>query len=203
MYQQKSNKKRAGSCPSLGWGSCTGEKNVKNFDVNRTVFEAQEVLSNKEPVYTDVCLPDSSKNVYSTRFVYSSKVNPTQIDALMAKKSKTVKNCKDSTLSVQSRVIWGKYNFPKIQRARENEHMCEVKGIHQYEKMSYCKNVRGGHSPTSDKVSESTAVQNVDVKNIGKCVRDMVEVKKSPTIDHENELDRHASDVLAVKVISI
>ena len=41
---------------------------------------------------TDVCVSDdSSKNVYHTRFVYSSKVNPRQIDALMPKKSKNVK----------------------------------------------------------------------------------------------------------------
>ena len=160
------------------------------------------MLSNKKPVHTDVCLSDNSKNVYSTRFVYSSKVNPRQIDALMAKKSKTVKNCKDSTLSVQSRVVWGKHNFPKIQRAREDEHVCEVKGTDQYEKMSDCKNVRGGYSPTNDKVSESTAVQNVDVIK-GTCVRKMVEVKKYPTIEHENELDRHANDVLPAKVISI
>ena len=44
--------------------------------------------------------------------------------------------------------------------------------------MSSCKNVRGGCSPTSDKVTGSTSVQNMDVINTDKCVNEMVEVKK-------------------------
>ena len=53
-----------------------------------------------EPRAQDVCLKseswvadtpvvnDNSKNVFQTRFVYSSKVNPRQIDALLAIKVK-------------------------------------------------------------------------------------------------------------------
>ena len=53
---------------------------------------------------TDVCLSDNSNNnVYVTRLVYNSKVNPSQIDALMAKKSKNVKTGKHISHSVQGR----------------------------------------------------------------------------------------------------
>ena len=135
--------------------------------------KAQEVTCREKNCTTDACLPDnSSNNAYFTRFIYSSKVNPRQVDALMAKKSKNVKNCKHFSQSVQGRVIWGKN--PKVPTVCDNEQACEVKVVDLHKKMLSCKNVRGGFSPTSDKVNEVTSV------------------KKSPTVESKtaNESDR-------------
>ena len=87
----------------------TDVKNVQACNLKGADIRAQEVTCKEKICTTDACLPDnSSNNVYLTRFVYSSKVNPRQVDALMAKKSKNVKNWKHVSQSVQGRVIWGK-----------------------------------------------------------------------------------------------
>ena len=166
--------------------------------------KAQEVTCKEKTCTTDACLPDnSSNNVYFTRFIYSSKVNPRQVDALMAKKSKNVKNCKHVSQSVQGRVIWGKN--PKVPTVCDNEQACEIKVVDLHKKMLSCKNVRGGFSPTSDKVNEVTSVNSMDVMNTDTGVKVMVEVKKSPTVESKtaNESDRRIGDALPANVISV
>ena len=93
---------------------------------------------------------------------------------------------------------------PKVPTVCDNEQACEVKVVDLHKKMLSCKNVRGGFSPTSDKVNEITSVNNMDVMNTDKGVKVMVEVKKSPTVESKtaNESDRRIYDAFPAKVIS-
>ena len=165
---------------------------------------AQSVACKNESCMADVVLSNDSSKVYQTRFIYSSSVNPMQIDPLMARKLKSHKICEVSKHIVQGRTVWCKNSAVNIRKGCEGNQMSVGHIDVQYDSNAKCQNVKDRIDPASDSC-KSELKESIVGKERPVNDSETVEVSKSPNCEtntRANDIKRHIHDGPAAKVIS-
>ena len=165
---------------------------------------AQHVACKNKPCMADVALSNDSSKVYQTRFIYSSSVNPRQIDALMARKLKSQRSNEISKYIVQSRTVWCKNTSVNITKGCEGNQMSVGHIDVQCDSNVKCQNVKDRIDPASDNCTNELK-QSIVGKEMPVNDSETVEVSKSlncETNTRTNDSKHHIYDGLAAKVIS-
>ena len=176
-------------------------ENVKNSASQVAELIAKRVPCKNKTCMADVTLSNDSGKLYQTRFIYSSTVNPRQIDARKLRSHTSNDMSKDI---VQSRTVWCKNSAINVRKGCEGNQMSLGHIDMQCDSNVKCQNVKDRIDLTSDNCTNAFK-QSIVGKDMPVNNNQMVEVSKSPncgTNTRTNDSKRHTYDSLAAKVIS-
>ena len=144
MSHKAKLKKRADSCQSLGWGSCS--KGVsKNDQIGEKIV--QQV----------VCEKVIKSDIYRDRFVYNSRVKPKEVETLFAQKSGKKHPNTTQAPTIHGQVIWANVKAAHNNVKTVQEH---VRNGHPIDKSSAHVNCRVGESNPSPHTSITAKVMS-------------------------------------------